>query len=259
MNEIKQAQIPLLEFDPTKEAVIEPSRIFPRKKIPEYCLLCFYQEIIDQLKNNDEIHQIDYVDTSVHGNWPVYEIDFQGKKLIPANPGIGGPFATLILEYLIATGCSKFVVLGSGGTLDPVLKVGQLVLIEKAIRDEGTSYHYIPFSREINVNPQTIHHLQQELNKRKVNFITAKTWTTDAMCRETIQKIALRTKEGAKTVEMEAASLIAVAQFRNVTMGFLIYCGDDVSGKVWNERMETYRTPIREQLFWLSLELCLTL
>ena len=86
-----------------------------------------------------------------------------------------------------------------------------------------------------------------------------KTWTTDAPYRETVQKIAQRRAEGCLTVEMEAAGLLAVAQFRQVILGQVVYGGDDLSGSEWDHRAWNSRKEIRESLFWLSAEACLSL
>jgi purine-nucleoside phosphorylase len=69
----------------------------------------------------------------------------------------------------------------------------------------------------------------------------------------------MRKKEGCVAVEMEAAALLAVAQFRKVTLGYIVYGGDDVSGEEWDQRREEPRTPISERMFWLSVEACLRL
>jgi purine-nucleoside phosphorylase len=86
-----------------------------------------------------------------------------------------------------------------------------------------------------------------------------KTWTTDAPYRETPNKIATRKNEGCLTVEMEAASLIAVAQFRGVLLGQVLYGGDDLSGNEWDNRGWQSRRQVRENLFWLAAEACLKL
>ncbi len=89
--------------------------------------------------------------------------------------------------------------------------------------------------------------------------MVGKTWTTDAFYRETPGKVALRKQEGCLTVEMEAAAFFAVADFRDVTFGQILYGGDDVSGETWDSRRWNERTSVREKLFWLAAEACLEL
>lgn len=87
--------------------------------------------------------------------------------------------------------------------------------------------------------------------------MTGKTWTTDAPYRETQSMIDARRAEGCLTVEMEAASLIAVAQFRKVLLGQILYAGDDLSGENWDKRGWQSRQEVRENLFWLAADACL--
>lgn len=101
--------------------------------------------------------------------------------------------------------------------------------------------------------------LQGVLNRRGLPHLTGKTWTTDAPYRETPDKIAMRRKEGCLTVEMEAAALMAAAQFRGVTLGQVLYGGDDLSGETWDKRGWQSRAEVRESLFWLAVEACLEL
>lgn len=87
----------------------------------------------------------------------------------------------------------------------------------------------------------------------------AKTWTTDGLFRETPAKIARRKSEGCLAVEMEAAALLAVVKFRNVSLGYLLSGDNDIPGPEWGQRTDISRIPAREKMFWLSLEACLKL
>ena len=97
------------------------------------------------------------------------------------------------------------------------------------------------------------------MNERELPYRVGKTWTTDAPYRETVKKIQTRRAEGCLTVEMESAALIAVAQFRGVTFGQALYGGDDLSGGEWDNRQWQSRSEIRENLFWLCADACLSL
>ncbi|MCK5130261.1 MAG: uridine phosphorylase, partial [Clostridiales bacterium] len=92
-----------------------------------------------------------------------------------------------------------------------------------------------------------------------VSYIKGKTWTTDAYFRETKNKVALRVSEGCLCVEMEASAFMAVAQFRGVKLGQILYGGDDLSGSKWDIRDWNSRESIRKNLVDLSLEICLKL
>ena len=101
--------------------------------------------------------------------------------------------------------------------------------------------------------------LVSTLNERGIPYRVGKTWTTDAPYRETAIKIEKRRAEGCLTVEMESAALIAVAQFRKVLFGQALYGGDDLSGSEWDNRQWQSRNDIRESLFWLCADACLSL
>ena len=90
-----------------------------------------------------------------------------------------------------------------------------------------------------------------------MEYVTGKTWTTDALYRETPNRVSTRKGQGCLTVEMEAAALFAVAEFRNVHIAQLLYGGDDVSGIEWDPRDFGQKISAREALFWLAVESCL--
>jgi uridine phosphorylase len=149
--------------------------------------------------------------------------------------------------------------------LDREIAVGHVIVPTSAVRDEGTSYHYLPPGREVSASPAAVAAITQTLEARHVPYILGKTWTTDAIFRETAGKVARRRAEGCLAVEMEAAAFFAVAQFRGVTFGQMLYGGDDVSGSEWDDRGEwggcdwQGRQSVRERLFWLAAEACLAL
>jgi uridine phosphorylase len=143
--------------------------------------------------------------------------------------------------------------------LDGSLTVGHLIVPTSAVRDEGTSYHYLPPSREVAADPHAVAVIEQTLQRHGVAYVTGKTWTTDAIYRETPEKIKRRRAEGCLAVEMEASALFAVAQFRGVTLGQILYGGDDVSGLEWDGRGWDKQRAVREKLFWLAAEAALEL
>jgi uridine phosphorylase len=140
--------------------------------------------------------------------------------------------------------------------LDKEIAVGHLVVATGAVRDEGVSYHYLPPGREVQANPLGVAVLQKVFSAHRLPFRLGKTWTIDAPYRETPAKIAARRAEGCLTVEMEAAALMAVAEFRGVVLGQALYGGDDLSGEVWDSRRWQSRKDVRENLFWLAAEAC---
>jgi uridine phosphorylase len=137
--------------------------------------------------------------------------------------------------------------------------VGHLVVLAAALRDEGASYHYLPAGREVLAHPAGVQALENVLSRQGLPYLVGKTWTTDAPYRETPPKIAARRAEGCRVVEMEAAGLMAVAQFRGVTLGQVVYGGDDLSGADWDHRGWQSKREVREGLFWTAAQACLEL
>jgi len=127
------------------------------------------------------------------------------------------------------------------------------------VRDEGTSYHYLPPGREVAASPEGVAALERTLEAHNVDYLIGKTWTTDGIYRETRAKVERRRREGCLTVEMEAAAFFAVAQFRGVLFAQLLYGGDDVSGEHWDSRQWDKQSSVREKLFWLAAKACLEL
>jgi len=249
---------PILEFDSTREAKIEPSKVIRPRDVPEYCVVCFFYDVIEKIvsEHNARVVVDRYWEDGPH---PIYEIEFKGKRLAFFHPGIGSALSSSLLEEAIAYGCRKFIACGGAGVLVKDIAVGHLIVVSAAVRDEGASYHYLQPSREVTADPAGVQALSSTLDQRNMPYLVGKTWTTDAPYRETPNKIAARKQEGCLTVEMEAAAMMAVSQFRNVVFGQVLYGGDDLSGAEWDNRGWQSRSEIRESLFWLSAQACLGL
>jgi len=249
---------PILEFDSTQEAFIEPSKVIKPRDFPKNCVVCFFQEVIDKVI--EEHHAKVLVENRWEdGPHPVYEIEFKGERLAFYHPGIGSALAASILEEVIAFGSRNFIACGGCGVLEKDIAVGNLIVISSAIRDEGVSYHYLPPSREVIAQEIVIDTFVKSLQEQNIAYRVGKTWTTDAPYRETPNKIAKRRDEGCLVVEMEAAGMMAVAQYRDVRYGQILYGGDNLSGDIWDNRKWQSQSDIRENLFWLCADVCLRL
>ena len=226
---MKRGKYPILEFDPTREAIIEPGKTVKPIGTPERCVITFFRDVLDKLSEEGKLKVIDSQRWE-DADHVLYELAYKGKRVAAFHPGVGAPIAANLLEEIIPKGCRKFIACGGCGVLDSEIAVGHLVVPTHAVRDEGTSYHYLPPGREVEPHPKALAAIEKALKNRKVDYVLGKTWTTDAPYRETHKKVALRRDEGCLTVEMEAAAFFAVAQFRGVVFGQILYGGDDVSG-----------------------------
>ena len=249
---------PILEYDSTPNAFIEPSQVISPQDVPEHCVICFFKEVIDKVVEEHDT-RITVKNRWEDGSHNIYEISYHDQRLAFFHPGVGAPIAAGLLEEAIAFGCRKFVVCGGCGVLEKEVTVGTLIVVSGAIHDEGVSYHYMAPGREIAAHKSAVNAITNTLRQYGVPYRIGKTWTTDAPYRETAIKIAKRKEEGCLTVEMESASLMAVARFRNVVLGQVLYGGDDLSGADWDNREWQSRSDIRQSLFWLCADACLTL
>ncbi len=254
---MKQAY-PILEFDPSPRAVIEPHCTRPGEPPPQACVVCFFGEVLRKLARQKRLRRLMTLRSEM-GPHHLYEFEVDGRRLGLFPGAVGAPLAAGLLDEVICYGCRSFIACGGAGVLDREIAVGHVVVPVSAVRDEGTSYHYMPPSREVEPSPRAVEAIERTLIERSVPYVKGKTWTTDAFYRETPAKVALRKAEGCVTVEMEAAAFFAVAQFRNVTFGQMLYGGDDVSGEEWDTRNWHTRTSAREALFWLSVDAALRL
>lgn len=255
---MKKEQYPILEFDDARVAKIEPSFSHRKTEGYEYCVITFFREVLDNMERNGLIRIVKLLNCETM-DVPIYEMEYMGKKVHLSLGYLGAAGSAAFLEELIAYGFGKFIVCGGAGVLRKDIAVGHLVIPVSAVRDEGVSYHYLAPAREIECNPEVVRKIEEELKKYQVDYVKAKTWTTDAFYRETEKKIELRRQEGCVTVEMESAAFFAVAKFRNVNLGQILYGGDDLSAVTWDSRRWHDRAEIRQNLVDISIRICLSL
>lgn len=251
-------EFPILEFDEDIEAIIDPFKI-NKKKLPKMGVLTFFNDVVLELEKKGEVRKLDYLRSEM-GKHHIYvfndTLDNKGKEIILFHPGIGAPLAAGLLEELIGKELEKVIVCGGAGVLDGGIDKGKVIIPIKAVRDEGTSYHYLPPERFVEQSKETVDAIEETLNEHKVEYKLGITWTTDAIFRETKKKIKLRRDEDkCITVEMEASALFSVAQFRGILLGQILYAGDDVSGEEWDNRNWIQANSIRKKLIYLSKEI----
>jgi uridine phosphorylase len=252
--------VPLLEFDPAREAIIEPHHVpYLRQRdgsheaMPARVVLCYFQDVIQTAIAEYGARSITKLRSEVGPNL-VYRFEHAGLPIALVHPGVGAPLVVGFLEELIGIGGRTFIAVGGAGALVPDLTLGHVIVPTAAIRDEGTSYHYLTASREVEPTPAVLAAILATLGERGVPHVTGKTWTTDALFRETRERAARRVAEGCICVEMEAAACFAVARFRDVHFGQLLYAGDDLSGDIWDDRGWIGHATGREALFRLAVD-----
>ena len=250
---IKKDKLPILEYDDNNDALLNPANAVSEgeKFNCNKLIITFFGEALQKLINRDLVRPY----WEINGENPYKIYKFQDSDVLIVHGQIGCPACGGNLDLLNYLGANKVIFCGGGGVLDKTIQVGQILVVDGAIRDEGFSYHYIEPSRYIYVNKEVNDKITGYLDKNNVSYIKGLVWTTDAIFRETKEKIALRKEEGAKIVEMEQAGCIAVSRFRGFDYGALIYGGDDVSSETWDRREWRNREGIRYNLIMICKEL----
>ncbi len=249
---IKENVYPVLEFDTDSDAVVTPYKWNLEPFSTDKLVITFFPEVMNELKESNSLE----LERHINGENPIDLYRFKDSPDVLITLGyVGCPACAGNLEFFTAAGVKKVMFCGGGGVLDKNIKVGELLLVEGAIRDEGFSYRYIEPSRIIYTDKNITKKISSYLTSHSIPYITGITWTTDAMFRETRALVEKRKTEGAKIVEMEQAGCIAVAQFRNFDYGAIIYGGDDVSSDEWDSRSWNKRKGIRYNLVQLCKDL----
>jgi uridine phosphorylase len=165
------------------------------------------------------------------------------KKLALVRLVLGAPFTAIMMEEAIACGGKEFLILGTAGAINDNMSISDVVLCSKAVRDEGTSHHYLKTSTYAYPDNGMTRKMSMALSKNGIEFSEGATWTTDAGYVETVREVKHYKKMGVLTVEMEAAALFAVARKRKVKAA-AVFAISDILGKKWsgfNKGSEKYR------------------
>ena len=217
----------------------------PAGDVPRICVLDPDGDLVDYLRAQGRAER--------YRAWACYHTELdtfehEGMTFGIVGRAVGAPFAVLVAEELFVSGCELLVSVTSAGQITPLANPPYFVLIERALRDEGTSYHYLPPSRYSELDPVLAARLRDHWDHTRLPLHTGASWTTDAPFRETEAMIAACRDENILAVEMEAAALYALATakhyrivcFAHVT-NTMAQDGDDFEkGPDWgSERMLT--------------------
>ncbi len=197
--------------------------------------MCYDNRLMEYILDNYKITKIKWFPGELY-------LLKENNIAIIGNFGMGSPIAAALLEELIALGVKKFISIGTAGTLQKDIDIGELVVCERAIRDEGTSYHYLKPSKYAYASKSMTKKIIDSLNKFKKNYYIGASWTIDAPYKETVAEARHYQKEGVMTVEMEASALFSVAQFRNVEIGAIFTISDSLAELEWNPRFHLKKT-----------------
>ena len=183
----------------------------PTVEVPRVCLLDPDGDIVRRLRETGQAKPL--------ASWPCYHTELDtfwlgGQEVAIVGRAVGAPFAVLVAEELFASGCRLLVSLTSAGQIVPAGQPPYFVVIDRALRDEGTSYHYAPPSEFSEAAPDLVKAAKEALAQLSLHSVVGPSWTTDAPFRETAQAIEAARRKGILAVEMEAAALYAFAKAR---------------------------------------------
>ncbi len=179
---------------------------------------------------------------------------WQGQSLTIVGPAVGGPYAALVLEKLIALGARQVLALAWCGSLQPQVGLGALVLPTAAVPGDGTSRHYAPGGEGLKPDPALLGLLRKHLKAAGAHWHEGPVLTTDAYFRETVGLVSHWQARGVLGVDLELAALLAVGQFRRVPVAALMVVSDELGGPRWRSgyRSKAFRLA-REQAAHLVL------
>lgn len=226
----------LEEFDKSKTAVINPEDIVePVAGMPKIAVTCFERRTFAGMLERfggERIAESSLANMVI----PIYKTVYQGVEIAMFLSDVGAPACVGALEDIFAMGVEKVIMFGTCGVLDAAIGDCSIIIPNAAIRDEGTSFHYAPPSDEIAVNPKYIEDFTKMLDGIGCGYTIGKTWTTDAMYRETRAKVARRRDAGCVCVDMECSAVAAVAQFREKEVFQFFYAADNLDNEEWDIR-----------------------
>ncbi len=186
-----------------------------------------------------------------HSGSTITKVFVYKNALIAISP-LGGPAAAKLMEELSIFGITEFIAVGSAGCLSPENR-DKFLLVEKAIRDEGTSYHYLKPSTYVETDETLTKEVELFLKEREFGFVKGITWTGDALYRETEQKTKMAKSFGAVSAEMECASWCAVAKYRGFKFAQLIYFSDIIAQGEWTRVLKYKKTGNDAKRYMMSL------
>lgn len=223
---IHKNEIPILEFDDNPRAVIMPTHEDLDLNLPARCVYAFLEEEIERYANAVGAEKVgEFV--SATKTYPVYVMTYNGEEICLAQAPVGSAAAAQFLDWLIGYGVKQIISTGTCGVLVDMPE-NVFLIPTRALRDEGASYHYVAPSRYIEVDRRALTAIETVLRQASIPYQEVMTWSTDGFYRETPDKVAYRIEEGCSVVEMECASLAAVAQLRDAVWGLLLFTADSL-------------------------------
>lgn len=186
----------------------------------------------------------------------VYKLNYKDSEITFFLAGVSGPWIAGDIEELHKSGVNKFIIFGNCGVLDKNIEDCSIIIPTKGYKEDGTSYHYVE-GDTIDMNAKYQDEFIDILNEYNFNYTKGHTWTTDAIYRETKEKVKYYKDKGAVCVEMEGTTIASVCQSLGIDYFTFYYAGDNLDCAVWDERSLSgnVRLDKKKEVMTLALEL----
>ncbi len=218
-------------------AIINPVKGLNPPKVGQVALIIASEADLGAiLRQNDKIerhHRRLYMSR-------MYRVPTQRSYYTLVGPVLGAPYAAMVAEALIVWGIRKILFLGWCGSVSQMVSIGEVLVPESALIDEGTSPNYTERQDlPAFADQQILDSIKAELRIRDQHFHSGPVWSTDAVYRETVKKVRHFRAKGALAVEMETAAIFSVSRFRNIAAGAVMIVSDELSSLTWRPGFKT--------------------
>jgi uridine phosphorylase len=208
-------------------------------RAPEGIVLCYQRSVLEHSQSRE-----DFTDAPLGPTHRgIYTLPSTDHRIgVLGGFGFGSPVATLMMEDFIALGTECFISIGTAGGLQRARRVGDIILCDRAIRDEGVSHHYVPPGKYALPSIELTRRFGEQFERSGASYTKGCAWTIDTPYRETFEEIRQYEKEGVECVEMEAAALFSVAACRSVHVASAFVISDLLVDGVWDPQMHGEET-----------------
>jgi len=221
-----------------KVAYARESGMLEGFQAPEGIILCYQRSVLEHSQSTEDLAD---VPGPMHRG--LYTLPSTSHRIgVLGGFGFGAPVATLLMEDFIALGTEKFISIGTAGGLQQDTRVGDIILCDQAIRDEGVSHHYVPPGKYGYASIDLTSRLADAFARTGTLYTTGCAWTIDTPYRETLEEIRQYEREGVRCVEMEAAAIFSVAACRSVQAASAVVVSDLLVDGVWEPQMRSEET-----------------
>ncbi|MBT3456223.1 nucleoside phosphorylase [bacterium] len=224
------------------KSILTPNKFLDRKKhlgrhpivnAPKTLIICYDKHFMKQTLQK-------YKHKQCNGSFSDVYFLTEFPSVAIGNFGIFGPKNTMMMELAIVWGVKQVITIGTSCSLQKNITQDDILICEKSIRDEGTSHHYLPYSKYAYPSNKLKNKIIKKLDQLEIPYKSGISWTTDAFFRATKEEVSHYQKEGVMCIEAEAASLLSVAKFRGIDIAVMLTITDSYANLTW-EKSKDYK------------------